>query len=564
MNNEPDELEDTHLCIKCNATIVGLSKYIEHRKANCLSKPGGDEAEGAAAAGAAAGGRTASARGEAAATSSSNRNNLEHSYDGFHFTEPEAPSSYLRKTAASHGGKSSKSLPLTDAYEPSYELGADLFFSSLQLQSVSTGGKTSARTGERVGPVKEEQNWPATATCSADPLLKAVREQEESDFKPLNFVHSPEASDVDEEDDDEADDFEGEEAEDEHEQEQEQEQDHDPDEDEDRRLSPPAVPATHTGGKWRPEQRPQLHHHSHRTHLARISPSWDEPLEELHDHPPAEHTHGKWVPGSKQLEYRENIDLTKLQSSSSSSSKPDEASYWCNICCRRLKSRANYQQHLHSGYHRRRADAERQLEQANLEGDKLLLLAKDSQEQQEEQVQSEPASNKDDAPPVPRQRRSNLLRCELCRHSMPRHLMGKHLISHYHYRRLQQQQTPLRRQSALHAILEHMPSIVRQAPFQCLPCRFYANTESMFLVSTNESIASFTSTSTSFACRPIGVPPATWSTRSVWAANSGAATASSSAPATSRCGSICCMPRTRRCSSRSIVPCLFALRNGVR
>lgn len=487
MNNDSDDLEDTHLCIKCNATIVGLSKYIEHRKTNCLSKQ--SDASGGGGGGGGGGGATVATT---TAATSTDRSNLEHSYDGFNFAEPEAPSSYLRKTAASHGGKSSKS-PLTDAYEPSYELGADLFFSSLQLQSVSTGGKTGARP-ER-SQVKDEQNWPTTATCS-DPLLKAVREQEESDFKPLKFVHSPEASDVEEEDEDEGDDFEGDEGEEDPEQEHDHEQDHDGDEDEDvdvsRRHSPPAVPATHTGGKWRPEQRPQLHHHSHHTHLARISPSWDEPVEELmHDHPPAEHTHGKWVPGSKQLEYRENIDLTKLQS------KPDQASYWCNICCRRLKTRLNYEQHLHSAYHQRRAEAERQLEQAQLEGDKLLLgkdfdavqqQQQEETEQQQEQVQEEEQGQQSELQPVPlrlrqrRQRRSNLLRCDLCRHSMPRHLMGKHLISHYHYRRLQQPQTPLRRQSALHSILEHMPSIVRQAPFQCLPCRFYANTESAFQV----------------------------------------------------------------------------------
>ncbi|KAH8412034.1 hypothetical protein KR222_007089 [Zaprionus bogoriensis] len=491
MNAESDDLEDTHLCIKCNATIVGLSKYIEHRKTNCLGlarrtehQPKREHDHAPAAAGV-----TASSTSTTAAGVASSRSTLEHSYDGFHFAEP----------AASHGGKSSKSL--TDSYEPSYELGADVFFSSLQLQSVSTGGKTGSVPGPGSGRVaerqnKDEPNWHATSTCS-DPLLKAVREQEESDFKPLKFVHSPEASD--EEDDDDADDFEDADDEPEHDNDHDQDHEHDHDHDHDQDVeedydAPPAVPATHTGGKWRPEHRPQLRH-TH-THLARISPSWDELAEESHhDHPPAEHTHGKWVPGSKQLEYRENIDLTKLQ-------QPD-ASYWCNICCRRLKTRTNYEQHLQSGYHQRRADAERQLEQAQLEGAQLTLATdfqtqseeqcqqeeeeeEEEREQKQEQLQQQPEQPEQQQQQLPtelpqrrRLRRANLLRCELCRHSMPRHLMGKHLISHYHYRRLQQQQTPLR-QSALHAILEHMASIVRQAPFQCLPCRFYANTEIAF------------------------------------------------------------------------------------
>ncbi|XP_017111296.1 zinc finger protein 808 [Drosophila elegans] len=419
-----DDLEDTHLCIKCNATILGLTKYIEHRKRNCLMPekqivtPTTD------------GPATTSNPTQVSPTS-----NLSHTYDGFHFTEPEAPSSYLRKTAASHGGKTSKSL--TEVYDLPYELGADLFFSSLQLQSVSTGGKTgSVARQER----SKDESWPAP---SGDPLLKAVREHDESVFKPLNFDHdSPEASEEDE-DDEEHDDFDAEDDEEEYEV---------------RRHSPPTVPATHTGGKWKPEHRPQLRH----PHIERISPSWDEPPEETYAHPPADHTKGKWVPGSKQLEYRENIDLTRLEQPS--------ASFWCNICCRRLKSRTNYEQHLRSGYHVKRADAECQLEQATL--GRELTLGKDFAVE----------ANKDKQEPKPpkRQRRANLLRCDLCRHTMARHLMGKHLISHYHYRRLQQQ-SRLRRKTCLQDILKHMGSIVRQSPFQCLPCRFYANSEETFL-----------------------------------------------------------------------------------
>ncbi|XP_017854777.1 zinc finger protein 615 [Drosophila busckii] len=447
MNNESDELEDTHLCIKCNATIVGLSKYIEHRKSNCLSLASAPHAAKPLATPT----TTPTSTSAAASPTIMSRSNLEHSYGGFHFhAEAEPPSS--------HGGKGAK---LTEAYDLNYELGADVFFSSLKLQSVSTGGKTSARA-ERAA--KEESSWHA----STDPLLKAVRDNEDAVYQTLKFVHSPEPSEEEEEEDDE---FEGE-------GEGEEYVEHEADADEDyetRRHSPPTVPASHTGGKWRPEQRPHLRH----THLARLSPSWDEPSEELgvHElHPPAEHTHGKWVPGSKQLEYRENIDLTKLQPHQES-----PPSFWCNICCRRLKSRSNYDQHLRSGYHQRRADAEQQLAQANLEGVRLTL----SHDFDPANTTASPASALPAPPPSQRQlcrrrRRANFIRCDVCRHSMARHLIGKHLISHYHYRRLQQQQTPQRRQQALHDILQHMGSIVRQAPFQCLPCRFYANTEASF------------------------------------------------------------------------------------
>ncbi|TDG42950.1 hypothetical protein AWZ03_010619 [Drosophila navojoa] len=450
MNSQSDDVEDVHLCIKCHATIVGLRKYIYHRKQNCLRIGGGSRKEKPLEATA-----TTSATTEHVTRTVIARPSLEHSYDGFNFAEAEAPSSYLRKTTASHGGKTSKGL--AEAYEPTYELGADVFFSSLQLQSVSTGGKTGARP-ERVA--KEEQSWHSAGRCS-DPLLKAVREHEEPVFKSLNFAHSPEASE-EEDDEEEPDESDGDDDEADNDQDPDYDPELHPDEDYDgRRHSPPTVPATHTGGKWRPEQRPQLHH----THLERISPSWDEPAEDAHDHPPAEHTHGKWVPGSKQLEYRENIDLTKL--------KQPSASYWCNICCRRLKTRLIYDQHLRSNYHKRRADTECQLEQANLQSAHLKV---------NKNFAHPPAPSAKEQVHQRRRRRARLLRCELCRHSMARHLMGKHLISHYHYRRMQLKSQVGGQSASLHAILEHMGSIVRQAPFQCLPCRFYANTEQAFQV----------------------------------------------------------------------------------
>lgn len=125
---------------------------------------------------------------------------------------------------------------------------------------------------------------------------------------------------------------------------------------------------------------------------------------------------------------------------------------------------------MRSGYHIKRAEAECELEQATL--GRELTLSKDFSIKDD--------ADKNEPKPPKRQRRANLLRCDLCRHTMARHLIGKHLISHYHFRRLQQQ-SRIRRQACLQEILKHMGSIVRQSPFQCMPCRFYANTEETFL-----------------------------------------------------------------------------------
>ncbi|XP_036321513.1 zinc finger protein 546 [Rhagoletis pomonella] len=467
---DPD-LDDTHLCIKCSTTIVGLEAYIEHRKTRCT------KLSSAAV-------RT-NKRGHVSPHAvpteiiSTPRAHLDHTYDAFAFTEP--PESYAKE--ATHGGKTSKSL--ADAYELPYELGADVFFSSLQLQSVQAAGpSTSGKQGmgaahsqpstslqqrhdktehaDPIGPQPDEP-WMSEAHASGS---NAQQQKSYDDFKPMAFEQeSPEASEEEEEDVDA--------------EMEEDEEDYDP-------IaaahatggkwkppamphSPPVVPETHTGGKWRPENRPTLH--VAHTQLARISPNWDEHAYELENaeahegqHPPAEHTKGKWIPGTKmqRLEYKEEVvELAKSANQE----------YWCNICCRRLKSKTNYENHLKTGYHKKRAEPERQLEKATLDDIQRGDLSKSfTLALEEPQPSTSGGVNKK------RKRRANLIRCQLCKHSMLRHLVGKHLISHFHYRRMQMNPA-----KSLPMILQNIHSVVLQSPFQCRPCRFYTNTEEMFL-----------------------------------------------------------------------------------
>ncbi|XP_049302860.1 zinc finger protein Xfin [Bactrocera dorsalis] len=466
---EPD-LDDTHLCIKCSSTIVGLEAYIQHRKTQCTNL------NSTAASSKRDHSTTHTVHSEIITTP---RAHLDHTYDAFTFAEPE---SYAKESA--HGGKTSKSL--SDAYELPYELGADVFFSSLQLQSVQAAGpSTSGKQGlsapsQPLSSLQQRQQktdhtvhigaadepWMSDAQASGSNVEQQQKSYEV--FKPLTFEHeSPEASEEEEEDVDvELD---------------EDDDDYDPIADAHAnggkwkpptmRHSPPVVPETHTGGKWRPEYRPELNV----THaqLTRLSPNWDEAVEELENvevhegqHPPAEHTKGKWIPGTKmqRLEYKEEVvELAKSANQA----------YWCNICCRRLKSKTNYENHLKTGYHRKRAEPERQLEKAALgniqrvELSKSLLAA----------ALAEPKPTISSSGVVKkRKRRATYIKCQLCKHSMLRHLVGKHLISHYHYRRMQLNPT-----KSLHMILDNIHSVVLQSPFQCRPCRFYTNTEEMFL-----------------------------------------------------------------------------------
>lgn len=67
------------------------------------------------------------------------------------------------------------------------------------------------------------------------------------------------------------------------------------------------------------------------------------------------------------------------------------------------------------------------------------------------------------------------MRCEVCRSKVWRHLLGKHLVSHYHCRKARSGHP-----QATALVLENIHSVVRQAPFQCSPCKFYCNTIASF------------------------------------------------------------------------------------
>lgn len=75
-----------------------------------------------------------------------------------------------------------------------------------------------------------------------------------------------------------------------------------------------------------------------------------------------------------------------------------------------------------------------------------------------------------------RNRRFNYIKCGVCKTRLRTFLYGKHLISHYHYRRMFKNPA-----ESYATILDNIDRIVLQSPYQCQPCRFYANTEEMFL-----------------------------------------------------------------------------------
>lgn len=238
--------EDTHLCIKCSSTIVGLENYVQHRKSHCNK-----------------------------ATATTPQYNFNYEIDTVHHdsnTSHILPSPMHQSEKVSDY-KTDPNKSLSESYDYNYGLGADIFFSSLNLQSSSklkTQNVTSNVNTENASVIKTNDDkiimqrkandsgnlsndaehmddWINTepSTSGTEKLMKAVNAI--SGTKKLSFdspqynyeyVHdhgSPEVhTTFDDEDDDEIEEDEIDEA----------------------------PPHTHTGGKWKPSERNNRSMHS--------------------------------------------------------------------------------------------------------------------------------------------------------------------------------------------------------------------------------------------------------------------------------------------------------------
>lgn len=200
--------------------------------------------------------------------------------------------------------------------------------------------------------------------------------------------------------------------------------------------------------------------------------------EELAEHadeyqpPPSWHTKGKWVPGTKiiKLDYKH-----KERHDSESFSEQ----FWCQSCNRKLSSRIVYERHLKSKLHTKRSQPENELEEASLPLPRIEEIVSNqtkaaTSNKRKRRKKSDSLAENSLNVKAKRKRRFNYIKCQVCKTRLRVWVYGKHLISHYHYRRMLKSPNES-------IILDNIHRIVHQSPFQCQPCRFYANTEEMFL-----------------------------------------------------------------------------------
>lgn len=185
--------EDTHLCIKCSRTIVGLENYVRHRKSQCSKS--------------------------VSSATSLNREIIgtNHTYRSFEFTEPPSAKhdksynfnydiesvhpehedshddvvsnagilpSPMHQSEKVNDYKTDPNKSLSESYDYNYGLGADVFFSSLNLQS-SSKSKT-----QNVATSASAEGTTSTLIKSTDKMLQRKQSDPGSLTRLDDWIHT--------------------------------------------------------------------------------------------------------------------------------------------------------------------------------------------------------------------------------------------------------------------------------------------------------------------------------------------------------------------------------------
>ncbi|KAJ9598602.1 hypothetical protein L9F63_010731 [Diploptera punctata] len=415
--------DDTHICLKCRTTITGLDNYVKHRKSGC---------------------------GSSSTPVSSNT------------TSP------VIEDATSSIPKNVNTSPNQEENDP--DLKADDFFSSLELQSSSKKTGTSPGISNK-SPSGVLTRSKATAVIQSHAPTRDVKTDNElmSNFSSEHFDTSNSTclinSSV--------------------------------------TTEQSAPPPHFTGGKWKPTQSVISTSQMYRSHSEDEDEVSQDNLGEKSENqgrrmsnssisrgPPPGHTRGKWVPG-KHVRLGEG---TASGSSGSTGLVPplrklgSTVQYWCGPCNRRLSSRTLYERHLLSELHFKRTLQERELEEDLGQIDALSRgTDKRTVKRTEAYLNSDIwqlskrrrllAGTNAVTPKLKKKhlQRGEEVLCEVCNYKVWPHLVGKHLVSHYHYHKARSGHP-----ENTNFVLEHIHRVVKRAPFQCSPCKFYCNTMSDF------------------------------------------------------------------------------------
>lgn len=445
MNIHVDEEEDSHLCIRCNQTIIGLQNYVNHRQRNCSTSQ--------------------NAKPPTKPSFSTNFDFLNgtkkmENYADFNFGDERDDE--MEISSSDQNNKSRESEYKQHDYD---------FFSSLELQYMS---KRDLPTHVHQSAGKSFSHH-RILTRTATAAIMAQRGDEWIDETPVGKKEDSIYKYYDQ---------------------NESESDDESDE------SEPEVPKNYTRGKWKPGSRPPANFTGGKwkPEVEPVAKIWDvnessndgnldKSIEVDDSNPPPSHTKGKWVPGTK---------ITKLQFAD----KTERVNFWCSFCSRNLATRAIYDRHLKSNLHVKRTKQQNDLEEAaealpltnlnelsthfkattpetsSVRPSTSTPLVK-SHESGEGCEESEVEAEKEKCDGKMRKKKfrsRSKVTCEECDMKLPVHLLGNHLISHFHYRKMLQNP-----KKSFDIVLNNFHKIIIQSPFQCRPCKFYFNNQDEFM-----------------------------------------------------------------------------------
>jgi hypothetical protein len=229
-------------------------------------------------------------------------------------------------------------------------------------------------------------------------------------------------------------------------------------------------PSNHTKGKWKPEDEPKEDPVKLKAKTKKDSDNVPPPYSSGKwkpaslDGPSPSYTKGKWIPE----EIKKNA--TKITDDSPFRKSSGTVQYWCRPCNRRLASKVVYERHLKSELHFKRTLHDKDFD------DNLGLTA---EKRNKKKINHESILPDEDSKTVDvkkRKRKKIFVKCQVCNSKVNRNLMGKHLISHYHCRK-----GDISTLVAQNMVLENIFEIILQSPFQCGICKFYFNHHKDFL-----------------------------------------------------------------------------------
>ncbi len=426
---------DTHICLVCHVTIIGLEQYVKHKKQECPGKKSKDPISHSTHSKSPKSDFDSkflgiqqhsdtpitSSQAETSQQLSMSSPTLSSSIPVSHVTTCNSNMSPSNRAIDNNimicGEASPKDISITD------------FLSSLELQSRGPPEAIKASKGGHPNPTPDYGKSPEAED----------RLDDHKSLRIASILNDLAFSDGDEDEEDElpnidADNLMALVEDDEH------------------------PPRSHTGGKWRPGAAPPAG--------GKWKPSSKLLAMSKHRQSAGKSGTGKKMPtdesGKKPVESQphdgKNKARNKTENANGQKANATSKTICCECCERNFQTVTSYDRHVLSRYHKRRETKPCE------HSDQSRAIAIDSENNDENKRNEENKSNED-----------GILECPVCdKHYNSKYNFARHLVSTYHQKRAGKDTRQFLLNESMQMIL------LKQSPYQCRICHFYCIEEKSF------------------------------------------------------------------------------------